>query len=187
MMRRVAVVGNSGSGKSRLASELAVILGASHIELDGIIHQANWVDLDVAEFRRRVADLVAAPTWVSDGNYAQVRDLVWGRADTVVWLDLPRRTVMTRLVRRTLLRLVTRRELWNGNRETWRNAFSLDPDRSIILWGWLEHRRYQVKYDAARLEPRWAHIHFIRVQEERDRALLLRDARGTVSPGGCSG
>jgi len=47
----------------------------------------------------------------------QPRDVVWTRADIVVWFDLPRRTVMRQVVTRTLRRAITRAELWNGNRE----------------------------------------------------------------------
>ena len=46
-----------------------------------------------------------------------MRDIVWQRADTVVWFDLPFAVVMARTVRRTVRRVVTRQELWNGNKE----------------------------------------------------------------------
>ena len=59
-------------------------------------------------FRARVAAAIARPTWVADGNYSKVRDLVWARADTVVWLDYPLPVVVARLVRRTLTRM------WRG-------------------------------------------------------------------------
>ncbi|HVB53196.1 MAG TPA: hypothetical protein VNF24_03265, partial [Candidatus Acidoferrales bacterium] len=88
--------------------------------------------------------------WVIDGNYRNVRDLVWARADTVVWLDLPRRVVMTTVIRRTLHGVRTRRELWNGNRENWRNALSLDPCHSIVVWTWVDRRRYQASHRDAR-------------------------------------
>ena len=60
-----------------------------------------------------------------DGSYrGKLGDLVLERADTVVWLDLPRRVWLPRLVARTLRRVVRREELWNGNRESLRNVFS---------------------------------------------------------------
>lgn len=180
-MRRISVVGNSGSGKSRLAVELAATLGARHVELDGAIHQKDWVDLELDEFRRQVDKIVADTSWVIDGNYSQVRDLVWGRADTVVWLDPPRRTVMRRVVGRTLTRVLTRRELWNGNRETWRDVLSFDPRRSIVAWAWVEHRRYQTTYRAASLDPAWAHLRFVRVRDQRDRAKLLSECRALAT------
>jgi hypothetical protein len=58
------------------------------VELDALHHGAGWVT------RPTFVDDVDAATrgsaWVVDGNYAAVRELLWSRADTVVWLDLPR-------------------------------------------------------------------------------------------------
>jgi adenylate kinase family enzyme len=89
----VSVVGTSGSGKSTLARELAVILGVPHPELDSVNQQPGWVPLPTDEFRQVVAVRLAEDGWVVDGNYSAVRLLVWALADTVTWLDLPRRTV----------------------------------------------------------------------------------------------
>ena len=44
-------------------------------------------------------------------------------ADTVVWLDLPMRVWLPRLVRRTVRRIRGRETLWNDNKETFRNTF----------------------------------------------------------------
>jgi adenylate kinase family enzyme len=147
-VQRVAVVGSSGAGKSTLARRLAARLGAPRLELDSVFHQAGWVPLRDEEFRERVAALVAQDAWVVDGNYARVRDLVLARADTVVWLRLPRHTVVGRVVRRTAGRLVARRELWNGNRESLRNVLSRDPERSIVAWAWVMHGKYDEDYAA---------------------------------------
>jgi adenylate kinase family enzyme len=126
-MQRVSVVGNSGSGKTTIAAELARLIGAPHLELDSVFHQPGWVPLPEPEFRTRVTELIAAPRWVVDGNYSAVRDLVWSRADTVVWLDLPRWQVMRQVVGRTVRRAARRAELWNGNVEPWSNFLHLDP------------------------------------------------------------
>lgn len=83
------MVGNSGSGKSTLGAALAARLGVPYVELDSIFHQPGWAELPRHEFRARVGALVGGDTWVIDGNYTAVRDLVWARADTVVWIDLP--------------------------------------------------------------------------------------------------
>ena len=91
-------------------------LGAPFTELDAVNHQPDWTPLPVDEFRRQVTALTEAESWVIDGNYSAVRDIVWARVDTVVWLDLPRWRVMQRVTTRTLVRVVGRRELWNGNR-----------------------------------------------------------------------
>lgn len=42
-MQRLSVVGNSGSGKTTIAAELARLIGAPHLELDSVFHQPGWV------------------------------------------------------------------------------------------------------------------------------------------------
>ena len=111
-----------------------------------------------SEFRARVAPSDRTPRWVVDGNYSMVRDIVWRRADTVVWFDLPYATVMARTIRRTVRRTVTREELWNGNREPLSNLWSLKPEKSIIAWTATRHRVYRRRYAEAEHDPRWAGI-----------------------------
>ena len=177
IVRRVSVVGTSGSGKSTLARELAEILGVPYLELDAVHHQPGWAPLPTDEFRRIVAARAAAGGWVIDGNYGRVRDLVWARADTVVWLDLPKRTVMRQVVWRTLRRVALRRELWNGNRERWRNFLTWNPEQSVISWAWHKHAPDRAKYAAAAADPASAHLRFIRLASRRDVARFLDDAR----------
>lgn len=177
IVRRVSVVGNSGSGKSTLARELASLLGVPHVELDGVFHQPGWVPLPEDEFRRAVEAAVAGDGWVTDGNYSAVRPLVWARADTVVWLDLPRRTVMRQVVWRTARRALTREELWNGNREPLRNFLTWVPEDSVISWAWHNHAKYRDRYAAAADDPANAHLTFVRLTSRRDITRFLAGAR----------
>jgi adenylate kinase family enzyme len=158
------VVGISGSGKSTLARRLATRLDAPHIELDALFHQPNWGQLPGEQLRAQVTELAAGPAWVIDGNYAAVQDLVLARADTVIWLDLPRRLVMRQLVPRTLARMITRRPLWNGNTEDPRNLLSRDPARNILLWAWTQHARMRHRYQALAANPAHARLRFIRLR-----------------------
>jgi adenylate kinase family enzyme len=168
-MRRIAVVGNSGSGKTSLAHRLAERLGVPHVELDAIHHQADWVPLPPEVFRSVVGSALAGDGWVVDGNYGEVRDLVWGRADTLVWLDLPRRIVVRRVVLRTVVRAVLRRELWNGNREPIRDVLRLDdPERSIVRWSWSQHGPYRQRYAALTADPTWSHLEVVRLRSARE-------------------
>lgn len=169
------VVGCTGSGKTTLAVELARVLDAVHVELDAIYHQPNWMPLDDDEFRHRVSEATAAPRWVVDGNYSVVRETVWQKADTVVWFDLPYATVMSRAIRRTVRRTVTRQELWNGNREPLSNLWSLKPETSIIAWASTRHKVYRQRYSAAEQDPRWDHLQFIRLRSQADADALVAD------------
>jgi adenylate kinase family enzyme len=117
-------MGISGNGKTTVSRQLAAKLGVPYVELDAIYHQPGWQQLPLDEFRARVDEATRGDGWVVDGSYAAfVGDIVLGRADTVVWLDQPLRLVVWRLSRRAVRDIRTRRDLFNGNRQTWRYAF----------------------------------------------------------------
>ena len=181
-MQRVSVVGNSGSGKTMLARRLSERIGAPFVELDSIFHQPRWEPLPTDQFRARVAEVVAGTSWVVDGNYSVVRDLVWSRADTVIWFDLPRRVVMAQVVGRTLRRTVTRQELWNGNREPLGNLWRLDPERNIIRWAWTNHAKYRDRYARAAEDGGYAGVRFLRLGSRHDAERLIAEL-GTAGRG----
>ena len=140
---RLLVTGNAGSGKTTLAAGLASDLGVPHVELDGLYHGLGWTPADPDTFRTRVRLATAEPAWVIDGNYTSiVGQILRDRAGLVIALDLPRWRVMARITRRTLGRMITRAELWNGNQEEWRNLLTLDPETNIVLWAWTQHSKY---------------------------------------------
>jgi adenylate kinase family enzyme len=133
---RVVVYGPSGSGKSTVAARLSRRLGLPWIELDAIFHaRPKWEDLTTEQFRAQVSDLLDGHPdgWVIDGNYGMVRDLILPRADTVILLELPFATVYRRLAIRTVDRTLRGTELWNGNRETFRQTFMTRD--SMFIWG----------------------------------------------------
>ncbi len=97
-----------------------------------------------------------------DGNYSRVRDIIWDRADTVVWLDFPLVVIMGRLLWRTLSRIVTREDLWHGNRESARMTFCSRD--SILLWALTTYRRRRRGYHALFTQPVHAHLCIIHLR-----------------------
>jgi adenylate kinase family enzyme len=140
-MRRVAIVASaSGSGKTTLGRELARRLGVPFVEVDSLVHGPGWTETPDAELQTELERLVADDGWVLDGVYQhKVGDLVLDAADTIVWIDLPLRVWLPRLVRRTWRRMRSREELWNGNREELRLA--LWGRRSLFVWALRSHFR----------------------------------------------
>jgi adenylate kinase family enzyme len=174
-VRRVSVVGTSGSGKSTLSRELARILDCPWLELDSVYHQANWTPLETGEFLRRVTAVAGQESWVIDGGYSAIRPVVLGRADTVVWLDLPKRVVMRRIIWRSVWRAARGAELWNGNRENWRNLLSRDPEKSIIAWAWHTYGSRREHYAAEAADPANGHLRFVRLTSPAAVRRLLRE------------
>ena len=167
--RRIRVVGNSGSGKTTLARRAAARLQLPHLELDSVQHRPGWVEAPVDEFRDEVrafrdrADANAGG-WVVDGNYLAKLGEVLDGADCVVWLDPPRWLVMSRVLRRTLARLLDRRPLWNGNRERWSSLLQRNPEDNIVLWAWTKHEHYREQYSRLQAE---AAVPWVRLRTPR--------------------
>ena len=172
---RVVVVGVSGSGKSTLARSLSARTGAEHVELDALFHDHGWISPPGEEFVRRVDAATAGEEWIADGNYAAARDLLWSRATHVVWLDLPRWVGLQRVLRRTAVRVVTRRSLWNGNRERLRTVLSAEHP---IRWGWEKHPGYRERYAAMFADPAYAHLTKVRLTSPRAARRWLRSTHG---------
>ena len=163
--RRTAVVGTSGSGKTTLASNLAQRLGLPHVELDSLHWGPDWTPAPREHFRERVEQALSGEAWTTDGNYSTVRDIVWGRADTVVWLDYSLPLVMGRVTWRTVRRCASREVLWNGNRERFREAFFARD--SIIWWALTSYRRRKRQYPALFRQPEYAHLRVVRLASPR--------------------
>lgn len=163
--QRVSVIGSTGSGKTTFARTLAQRRGIPCVELDALHWGPNWTMPPTDEFRARVAEALSGDRWVTDGNYSKVRDVIWGRADTLIWLDYPLPVVFWRLTKRTLRRIVTQEELWGGNRETWRGQF-WDRD-SLFLFLLRTYRSRRRTFEALIASPEYAHLTVVRLRSPR--------------------
>jgi adenylate kinase family enzyme len=132
--RRIVVVGVTGSGKSLLAEKLAHRLGVDFIELDALYWKPGWVESGNEEFRTRVDAATHSLGWVLAGNYAKVRDVIWPRAEALVWLDYPFLVVLGRLWTRTWQRWRMKELLWGTNYERLLPQFRLWSKESIFNW-----------------------------------------------------
>lgn len=169
-MQRIYVTGICGAGKTTLARAISRKCGFPHHELDALFHGPNWAKRP--QFEEDVRSFIDDPQWVCEGEYHRfLGDLLWEHADTVVWLDMPRRTVMWRVVRRSLTRVILRRKMWNGNRETW-CALLFDP-KHPVHWAWSQYevRRRHV----AALATRHPRVRVVRLISARQARSWLRD------------
>lgn len=147
---RIVVVGTTSSGKSTLAKRLAERIGGDFIELDALHWEPNWVEAKHEVFRKRVETATNSRAWVVAGNYHVVRDLIWPKAEAVIWLDYSLPLVFWRLLTRTIRRWVTQEELWNGNREKLWWHFKIWSGESLFHWlfktYWRRKREYPILF-----------------------------------------
>jgi adenylate kinase family enzyme len=162
LSQRYVVVGTSGSGKTTLARRLAQRLEIPHVELDALHWDPNWTPVPREVFCERVTRALGGETWTTDGNYSAVRETIWRRADTVVWLDYSLPVILWRITSRTIRRVVTREELWNENRERFSTSF-LSRD-SIILWSLQTYRRRRREYPLLFAQPKFAHLKVVHLR-----------------------
>lgn len=168
-LERIVILGKPGAGKTTLATQLASRLSLRNIELDAISWQANWVQLPKNEMRERVSEVITATSdWVLDGNYHFMHDIVWARADTLIWLDYPLWVALLRLLRRTTGRILLQKELWNGNRESLRHHLSLNPDENLFAYTIQVHKRHRNEYPTLFERPEYSHLRVLRFRSPRE-------------------
>ena len=161
-MRRVNVVGSTGSGKTAFARVLAQRLGIPHIELDAYHWGPQWTEVPNDVFRLHVAESAKGNTWIIDGNYSLTRDLVWPRADTIIWLDYSFGVIFLRLTRRIIRRGFLRERLWNDKVENpLKHFFTKD---SLYLWLVRSHWRRRRQLVDLMSQPANENIKFVRLK-----------------------
>ncbi len=160
MAQRIVIIGNSATGKTTLARELASKLGCPHIERDALQWDVDWKPIADEAFRARVMNAIKGERWVADGNFSRVRDIVWGRADTLIWLDYPLWLILWRLSRRSWQRVRQQEPLWNGNRESWSHLLSRD---GVFMWTLKAHFRHRREYPALLRQPQFEHLEVVRL------------------------
>jgi len=166
--RRLVVIGTTSSGKSTLARRLANQLGLEFVELDALHWEANWQEAPDDVFRRRTEAAILGASWAVAGNYHQVRDLVWRRAQALVWLDYSFPRVFWQLTMRTIKRLTTREVLWGKNTERLWTHLKLWSADSLFHWLFKTYWRRRREYPQLFAEPRYAHLAVFRFRSPRE-------------------
>ncbi len=157
-MQRVLVAGITGSGKTTYATELARRLGLPFHSVDALFHGPGWVPIPT--FVDDVAAVVAGERWVFDSHgYSEVQDLMWARADTVVWLAYPRLVAASRVTRRSLHRAWTHEPMFNGNTETFRSW--LDPEHPV-QWVWTHYASRRRNLEEMFADPAYVEVTKVR-------------------------
>ncbi len=172
---RIVVVGPSGSGKTTLARNLSQRLGLIHVELDALHWEANWTEVSSeVMYARTDAALPVDSRWAVDGNYSVVREIVWRRADSILWLDYPLGLALRQLWGRSYRRWRTQEELWNGNRERMIAHLDPRPKHNLFLWTITNFRKRRREYPIILRQPQFSHLHVVRLHSPQETTEWLR-------------
>ena len=181
-------MGNSGSGKTALAARLAQALDAELVELDALNWEPGWVALnesDPKELERRFRAATGGERWVTAGSYTRLcQRAFWPRLDTIVWLDLPLRLCVWRLLRRTWRRWRSRELLWGSNYERLAHMLKIWRRDNLLVWTVTQHARKHSAMLAHQADPRWTHIRFVRLTSARE---VEAFAAAVTARSSCSG
>ena len=121
-MKRIAIIGPGGAGKSTLARQIGAKTSLPIIHLDAHYWHAGWVEPPKDVWEQAVRELTQGESWVMDGNYGGTMELRLAAADTILFLDLPRTICLLRVVGRQIrYRSRTRPDMAPGcpERLTW--------------------------------------------------------------------
>jgi adenylate kinase family enzyme len=133
-MRRVAILGIGGAGKSTLARRLGEMLDLPVHHLDRHFWRAGWRPLPPDDWLVRHDELIAGERWIIDGNYRRTIPARLTRADTAIYLDQPRHVALRRIFKRALtFRRNTRPDMADGCPEPW-------VDLEFLRYTWRYHR-----------------------------------------------
>ena len=138
--------------------------------------EADWREAPDDVMRERVERATGGETWVVDGNYSVVREIVWSRAEAVIWLDLPLRTVLWRYAARTQRRISSGQEIWPGTGNRERLSMHL-LQRDGLFWWILStyHRRRRELPNLLAANPQ---LHAVRLRSSAEADAWL----GRVGP-----
>jgi adenylate kinase family enzyme len=175
-IRRINVVGTSGSGKSTFAQKLAGIIGAPYVEMDRLYWGRGWSESMHDVFTEKLGEALSGDIWVLDGNYTRTIPVKWQDVQMVIWLDLSFPLVMKRAISRALYRIISQRELWpgTGNRESMKKLLGKE---SILRWTINTYDSNILKYERMMNDMKYQHITFVRIKSQREANDFLKKIR----------
>ena len=167
-IRRINVIGTSGSGKSTFGRSLAQTIQAPYLEMDNLYWKDNWEEPSDEMFFSDLEQALRGDSWVLDGNYSRTTPLKWARVQLVIWLDLPFLLTFWQVLRRSVTRAWTQRQIWpdSNNKETFSKMFRHD---SVVLWSITSYRRNRSRYSALfHQTEQFPGVHFVRLRSHKE-------------------
>jgi adenylate kinase family enzyme len=175
-MKRINVIGTSGSGKSHFSRRLAQKLDYPYIEMDAVFWLPKWEHLDTENFLLKLQSLMEQEVWVLDGNQSKTNSLKWQYVDTIVWLDYNFFHTFKQMLIRSVKRSWSKQEIWEGtgNTESFRRNFF--SSESVILWMLQNYWKTKRKYAKLFASELANNVRLVHIKSPKQAELFLANA-----------
>lgn len=156
---RILLLGVTGSGKSTVARRVEQARGIPVIDVDALAWRPGWVKTPDDELAAAIGEVAARDAWVMDAAWKATLPVVLPRTQLVVALDLPRWLSLTRLLRRTAWRVISRNQVCGENVESLGSMLGRD---SIIAWHFQSFSRKRQQITAWVTDPQMPQVLHLR-------------------------
>jgi len=167
-MKRINIIGTTGSGKSYLAKSLSEILEYPYVQIDQLFWKSNWQETLDEELFPKLVKAISGDVWILDGNYSRTNKIKWDRADTIIWVDFGYSRTLLQLLKRTISRAISRKELWPGTGNTESFSKSFMSTDSILVWFLRCYHKNRIRYSKLMQSTEYSHIQMVRLKSPNE-------------------
>jgi len=156
-MKKVAVFGNAGGGKSRISRQIANITGLPLHVLDKVQYKPGGIPISPDEFKQAHQKILESDQWIIDG-FGNL-EVLWQRlniADTLIYIDLPIYLHFWWVTKRFVISYFDPPEGWPDNSPLWRS--SMNSYKALYLCEKHLTHRYRDYVDKAKVTKEVYHL-----------------------------
>jgi adenylate kinase family enzyme len=172
--KRTIIFGSTGVGKTTMVKQIAEEFDLPVIDVDSLRREAGRSKSPEETFVRLITESIKGDTWIIDGSYTSVQDIVWPRAEAIVWLDFSFWVFLSRLIKRSLYRIFIRKKTEKPIKG--RNQPARERAQTYLRAIFTGKRRRQ-RYFATIYNSKNAHLHIIRLSSPEEVQLWLHQTK----------
>lgn len=173
-VKKIAVIGCSGSGKTYVSFKLAAKLKLPIYHLDQYAWKPGWEKVDFEELSRVHHDLCQKDSWIIEGIYFKLLHERIEAADAIIFLNMPRYICIYNVIKRAI---INHGMITPGNPEGCHQKIFSFKFIEFLQWIWLFNDKHQQKiFDALNLVQNSKHIYILKsMQEVNDFILKIEE------------